>query len=84
MEKQVIVVRQVIFPALIIVMVLAIPAYAQWDDSPFGEKDCTGTCGRFTDTDGDGICDHSQPPPEERLFQTPRMRRRGCQQYRRV
>lgn len=44
-------------------------ASAQWDDCPFGEVNdtCPGECGRYTDTDGDGICDHSQLAPEERV-----------------
>jgi hypothetical protein len=38
-----------------------------WDDCPRGEVDCTGECGLFIDTDGDGLCDHSQPAPEDRV-----------------
>jgi len=39
-----------------------------WDDCPFGmENDpYPGSCPRYIDVDGDGICDHSQPPPDER------------------
>ena len=53
-------------------IILAVPAAApvsvsaQWNDCPFGEVECSGQCGQFVDTDGDGICDHSQLPPEER------------------
>jgi len=39
-----------------------------WDDCPYGMVNDTypGSCPRYVDTDGDGICDHSQLPPEER------------------
>lgn len=41
-------------------------ASAQWDDCPFGEVNDSypGDCGRYIDTNDDGICDHSQPEPE--------------------
>ena len=40
-----------------------------WEDCPIGEKDCLypGKCGLYTDTDNDGICDFSQPAPENRI-----------------
>ena len=44
-------------------------AYAvSWDDCPYGNvnDEYPGECSRYIDTDNDGICDHSQPPPEER------------------
>ena len=46
------------------------PAYA-WLDCPFGEVNdpAPGLCDRFIDTDGDAICDHSQPAPEDRVEQ---------------
>ena len=36
-----------------------------WDDCPFGYEDdpYPGKCGRYTDTNGDGICDLSQEEP---------------------
>jgi len=37
-----------------------------WDDCPLGEVFCEGKCGLFVDTDNDGICDRSQPAPENR------------------
>ena len=39
-----------------------------WEDCPSGEKDCQypGKCGLYTDTDKDGICDFSQPAPDNR------------------
>jgi len=38
-------------------------AYGQWNDCPRKEVNCPGRCGRFFDSTGDGICDHSQMPP---------------------
>jgi amino acid transporter len=42
-----------------------------WDNCPFGKinESFPGTCGRYRDTDNDGICDLSQPSPEERIVQ---------------
>ena len=39
-----------------------------WDDCPKGLVDdpYPGECARYVDTDNDGICDHSQPAPEDR------------------
>jgi hypothetical protein len=36
-----------------------------WDDCPFGRVNCTypGECGRYIDTNNNGICDHSEPAP---------------------
>ncbi len=44
------------------------PAIQAWDDCPYGlENDpYPRRCPRYIDTDGDGICDYSQPPPGER------------------
>jgi hypothetical protein len=49
-----------------LVLALALPATAlAWDDCPRGEVDCVypGECARYIDTNGDGICDHSQAEP---------------------
>ena len=49
-----------------VVLTLALPATAlAWDDCPRGEVDCVypGECARYIDTNGDGICDHSQAEP---------------------
>lgn len=45
----------------------SISIYA-WDNCPFDlENDSyPGECNRYIDTDGDGICDRSQPAPEDR------------------
>ena len=39
-----------------------------WENCPFGEinEPFPGTCGRYTDSDNDNICDLSQPAPENR------------------
>ncbi|ADC70102.1 conserved hypothetical protein [Methanocaldococcus sp. FS406-22] len=36
-----------------------------WNDCPFGRVNCTypGECGRYIDTNHNGICDHSEPAP---------------------
>jgi len=51
----------------ILVAFSSISIYA-WDDCPFGLEDdpYPGECKRYIDTDGDGICDRSQPAPEDR------------------
>ncbi|MFH1722516.1 MAG: hypothetical protein ABH950_07940 [Candidatus Altiarchaeota archaeon] len=48
-------------------VLLSVSAGAQWDDCPFGEvgDEYPGDCVRYVDTDGDGICDHSEPAPED-------------------
>ena len=51
----------------VLVAFSSISIYA-WDNCPFGLKDdpYPGECKRYIDTDGDGICDLSQPAPEGR------------------
>ena len=51
----------------ILVIFNSISIYA-WDNCPFGLEDdpYPGECKRYIDTDGDGICDLSQPAPEDR------------------
>jgi len=51
----------------ILVAFSSISIYA-WDNCPFGLKDdpYPGECKRYIDIDGDGICDLSQPAPEDR------------------
>lgn len=50
---------------------LALPSVVsgQWDSCPFGEVNDSypGDCARYIDSDGDGICDLSQPAPEDRV-----------------
>jgi len=56
---------------LIIIFILiafsSISIYA-WDNCPYGLEDdpYPGECKRYIDTDDDGICDRSQPAPEDR------------------
>jgi len=60
-------------PFLLICMILlllifnTVSAYS-WDNCPFGLEDdpYPGECNRYVDSDGDGICDLSQPAPEDR------------------
>lgn len=50
-------------------LLLLIPSIIlAWDDCPYGEVNCPapGDCSRYIDTDNDGICDRSQPAPENR------------------
>ena len=58
--------RIIIF-LLLLFIVFPVSALA-WDDCPHGEVDCPspGECSRYIDIDEDGICDHSQPAPENR------------------
>ena len=51
----------------ILVAFSSISIYA-WDNCPFSLEDdpYPGECKRYIDTDGDGICDRSQPAPEDR------------------
>jgi hypothetical protein len=51
----------------LLVMISLTTAFA-WDDCLHGEVDCLypGECPKYIDTDNDGICDHSQPAPEDR------------------
>ncbi|MBE3128925.1 MAG: hypothetical protein IMZ60_04525 [Actinobacteria bacterium] len=50
----------------ILIAFSSISIYA-WDTCPFGLEDdlYPGECKRYIDTDGDGICDLSQPAPED-------------------
>ena len=51
----------------ILIAFSSISIYA-WDNCPYGLEDdpYPGECKRYIDTDGDGICDLSQPAPEDR------------------
>ncbi len=54
---------------LVLLLYMAFPAtvFADgvWDSCPYGEENCEypGDCGRYIDTNSDGICDRSQPDP---------------------
>ncbi len=60
------------FPLQILVTILAITVLVNpvvaWNDCPLNltNDPYPGECNKYTDTDKDGICDLSQPPPEER------------------
>lgn len=61
--------KYIILSTLIFILVAfsSISIYA-WDNCPFSLEDDPhpGECKRYIDTDGDGICDLSQPAPEDR------------------
>ncbi|GAG74518.1 unnamed protein product [marine sediment metagenome] len=61
--------KYIILSTLIFILVAfsSISIYA-WDNCPFGLVDdpYPGECKRYIDTDCDGICDLSQPAPEDR------------------
>ena len=58
--------KKIIF-VLILFILIPISALA-WNDCPSNETNCPdpGECSKYIDTDNDGICDHSQPAPEDR------------------
>jgi len=49
----------------------AVEVYA-WDDCPKGlvNDEYPGSCSLYIDTDENGICDHSEPAPENRVDTT--------------
>jgi hypothetical protein len=54
-----------IIPTAIIAILLVSSFAFAWDDCPFGLVNDTapGECGRYVDTNGDGLCDHSEQAP---------------------
>lgn len=60
------VIKKIIF-ILLLFMITPIMVLA-WDDCPLGRVNGSypGDCGRYIDTDNDGICDRSQLAPEDR------------------
>ena len=58
--------KKIIFSLLLLISIPTITS--AWDDCPYGEINCPypGDCNRYIDTDGDKICDRSQPTPEDR------------------
>jgi len=50
---------------ILLTIILLSTVFAQYDDCPFGEvnEPYPGTCGRYTDTDTNDLCDHSEPVP---------------------
>ena len=61
-------VKLTVFFILFTILFVSIFAKA-WNNCPYGEvnEPFPGTCGRYTDTDNDNICDLSQPAPENRI-----------------
>jgi len=59
--------KKIIF--LIILLVIISGATLAFEDCPHDEIDCAypGECSRYIDRDDDGICDKSQPAPEDRI-----------------
>jgi len=53
---------------LFIFILRPLPVYA-WDDCPKGliNDPYPGDCAKYIDTDNNGICDHSEPAPEDRV-----------------
>lgn len=58
----------VLFTLIFILVAFSSISIYAWDNCPFGLEDdpYPGECKRYIDTDGDGICDRSQPAPEDR------------------
>ena len=68
--------KRIIFGTISIILIIGIIvifasssvlAEDGWDDCPRGETDCEypGICRSYVDTNDDGICDRSQPAPQE-------------------
>jgi len=62
--------KKIIFALILLVLISA--ATLAFEYCPHDEIDCTfpGECSRYIDTDNDGICDYSQPAPENRSDDT--------------
>ncbi len=54
---------------LFLVLLFVSPLAFAWDDCPYGKVNDTypGLCSRYVDTDNNGVCDHSEPAPDERV-----------------
>jgi len=58
---------------LLLIFAFLLPAISggvyAWDDCPKGlvNDEYPGECSRYIDTDENGICDHSEPAPEDRV-----------------
>ncbi|MBN2517515.1 MAG: hypothetical protein JXB14_01580 [Candidatus Altiarchaeota archaeon] len=60
--------EKLIILAIAIFLLFPLASAQVWESCPFGEVNDAypGDCGRYIDTDEDGICDRSQPAPEDR------------------
>lgn len=58
--------KRIIFSLLLLVLIPA--TVLAWNDCPYDKVNSPypGDCNRYIDTDNDGICDRSQPAPEDR------------------
>ncbi len=58
-----------LIPLLVISFFILPTAALAWDDCPHGlvNDPYPGECNKYVDTDDDGICDRSQPAPEDRV-----------------
>ncbi len=58
-----------VMPVIMLLFLFSANTVYAWENCPFGEinEPYPGTCGRYIDTDNDGICDLSQSAPEDRV-----------------
>jgi len=52
---------------ILLLLALIPTSVLAWEDCPIGKTLCDEEFVLFVDTDNDGICDHSQPAPEDRI-----------------
>ena len=72
--KEIVMKTKILLITILFAAFLALPSmdavnvYA-WDDCPKGlvNDEYPGSCPRYIDTDENGICDHSEPAPEDRV-----------------
>jgi len=72
--KEIVMKTKILLITILFTAFLALPSmdavnvYA-WDDCPKGlvNDEYPGSCPRYIDTDENGICDHSEPAPEDRV-----------------
>jgi len=65
--------KKILILFLILISYINISNTYAWDDCPHGEVNDTypGECNKYIDTDNNGICDHSEPAPENRVIDVP-------------
>ena len=63
---------KLIITLLVYIFITRSQAVYAWDDCPKGKVNdpYPGDCARYIDTDENGICDHSEPAPEDRIEKT--------------
>lgn len=65
--------NKIIISAGLVILAAIYPVAAlAWDDCPKGMTNdpYPGSCSRYIDTDSNGICDHSEPAPMDRIAET--------------